>query len=155
MRSILIAASTLLIAGCASDPALNYYRGNYYMVGDPDCVQMREVSSGRVMCMDKNGNETGLRRALSEYDLQQYQANRVNQQVQMQQLSQQLQQMSQSFANSSQQMLQQSQQYTAPQVQPMRSYGGSGITTYRQVGNSVIGSDGTRCEMIGPNVICR
>ncbi len=71
-----------------------------------------------------------------------------------QQLSQQLQQTSASFESSSQQRLQQSQQYSAPQVQPISPYGSSGSTTYRQIGNTVIGSDGSRCQIVGQTTIC-
>ena len=71
-----------------------------------------------------------------------------------QQLSQELQQTSANFESSSQQRLQQSQQYSAPQVQPIYPYKSSGSTTYRRVGNTVIGSDGSRCQIIGENIIC-
>ncbi|WP_411512038.1 hypothetical protein QM042_02180 [Escherichia coli] len=84
------------------------------------------------------------------FDTNYYQMQQMNQQMQMAQLNQQLQQTGQSFQKAGQQMLQQSQSYTAPQVQ---SYGSSGSTTYTQVGNNIIGSDGTSCTYVGQSFI--
>ena len=64
---------------------------------------------------------------MTTQQLQMYQYQQYNEQLQMQQLSQQLQQTGQSFQQSSQQYLQQSQQYNAPQVMPIESPDGNQI----------------------------
>lgn len=158
MKNILIAAaSVLMIAGCASTPEPNFFNGKPYMAGDSDCVKIRALSDTRIMCVDKKGKDTGYRDAMTPEEMQLYYFNKLNQQIQMQQLSQSLKETNQSLQNSFQQFHQQSQPYTMPQLQPMENYGSSGRsrTTYHGVGNSIIGSDGTRCQVIGQNVICR
>lgn len=124
------------------------------MGGDSNCIRYRELSSFRIMCMDKNGNDTGYRDAMTDQQLQMYQYSMQQQQVEMQQLGQQLQQMGESYRDSSQQMLQQSQQYSTPQYQPIAPYGSSGTTSYRRVGNTVMGTDGSRCHIVGETVLC-
>lgn len=148
-----MAFGLLLIAGCTSNPAPNFFNGNYYMAGDPNCVQMRQLSNTRIMCLNDNGQSTGYRDALSYEQMQMYRMQMMNQQAQMQQLTQQLQQTGQSFQNAGQQALQQSQSWSAPQVQPLPSYG-SGTTSYRRVGNTIIDSNGRACQVVGQTVIC-
>lgn len=153
MRKIITAAGMLLISGCASNPAPNYFNGNYYMAGDSNCTQMRPLSSTRVMCIDTNGQNTGYRDAMTYEQMQMYQVQVLNQRAQMEQLSQQLQQTGQTFQNIGQQALQQSQSWSAPQVQPVPTYG-RGTTTYRRVGNTIIDSNGRACQIVGQTVIC-
>lgn len=124
------------------------------MAGDSNCVQMRQLSSTRIMCIDKNGQSTGYREAMTSEQMQMYRMQMLNEQAQMEQLNRQIQQTGQSFQNSGQQILQQSQSYTAPQVQQVPSYG-SGTTTYRRVGNTIIDSNGNACQVVGQTVICK
>lgn len=66
MKKVFIAAGVLLlISGCATTAVPNYYNGNYYMTGDSNCRQGRPLSETRIMCMDKNGAETGYRDAMT------------------------------------------------------------------------------------------
>lgn len=153
MKYILIAAAALILSGCASSAAPRYVNGNYYMVGDSTCVQGRQLSSTRIMCADKKGNDTGYRDAMTPQDLQMYQIQMVQQQQSMQQLTQSLQQVGQTFQNAGEQIRQQSQSWTPPQVQPI-SPPGSGSTTYRQVGNSWMGSNGSSCQVTGQSILC-
>lgn len=78
----------------------------------------------------------------------------VNQQMQYERLMQQIQQTGQTFQNIGQQFLQQSQQYSAPQVQSIEPQGAYGGTTYRRVGNTVLGSDGSSCQVVGQGILC-
>jgi hypothetical protein len=148
----------LVVAGCATTASPSLIGNHYYMMGDSKCLQGRFLSETRMMCLDKNGNDTGYRDGMTSEQLQSYQQaqayNQYNQQVQMQQLSQQLQQTAQAFQNASQQIQQQSQQYVAPQVQPLTPQGGYGATTYRRAGNTVLGSDGSSCQVIGQSILC-
>ena len=45
-------------------------------------------------------------------------------------------------------------QYVAPQIQPYEQNRSNQII-YNRIGNSVIGTDGTRCTLIGERAICR
>lgn len=153
MKRVLILFSALMIAGCASTAMPNFYNGNYYMAGDPSCVRMRPLSSNRIMCVDKSGADTGYRDAMTYQEMQMYQIRMAQQQAQMQQLNQSIQQTGQAFQNAGNQIRQQSQSWTPPQVQPI-SPPGSGTTTYRQVGNSWLGSDGASCQIVGQSILC-
>lgn len=68
--------------------------------------------------------------------------------AQMAELGRTLDSVNQSISNSMQPTYQ-----FMPMVQPSLSYG-SGNTTYRRVGNTVLGSDGSKCQLIGQNAIC-
>lgn len=76
----------------------------------------------------------------------------TQQQVQMQQLDQSMQQVGQTFQNAGEQIRQQSQSWTPPQVQPI-SPQGSG-NTYRQIGNTWMGSNGSSCQVVGQSILC-
>ncbi|MCD0280285.1 hypothetical protein JWH04_15335 [Xanthomonas melonis] len=153
MKHALIALFALVFSGCASTAMPNFYNGNYYMAGDPGCVQMRALSSTRIMCVDKKGNDSGYRDAMTYEQVQIYQIQMTQQQIQMQQLSQSMQQAGQTFQNAGEQIRQQSQSWAPPQVQPI-SPQGSGNTTYRQVGNTWMGSNGSSCQVVGQSILC-
>ena len=153
MKYILIAVAALILSACASSAAPRYVNGNYYMVGDPTCVQGRQLSSTRIMCADKKGNDTGYRDAMTSQDLQMYQIQMAQEQQSMQELTQSMQQVGQTFQNAGEQIRQQSQSWTPPQVQPI-SPAGSGNTTYRQVGNTWMGSNGSSCQVVGQSIRC-
>lgn len=82
MRWASVAAGVLLISGCATTAMPNYFNGNYYMGGDSNCTQVRALSPTRVMCIDKNGTETGYRDAMTPDQMQMY--NMHQQQMQLQ-----------------------------------------------------------------------
>ncbi|HAU5801587.1 TPA: hypothetical protein JD404_16420 [Citrobacter freundii] len=123
------------------------------MGGDESCTNYRTIDYARIMCLNDDGVETGYRDAMTPEQIQMYQSMQINQQIQMAQLNQQLQQTGQTFQNSGQQILQQSQSYQAPQVQSY-SYGNN-VNSYQKVGNTVIGSDGSSCQLAGQTMICR
>jgi len=154
MKRILVTALlSMMLVGCSHQAQPNYFAGDYYLSGDDDCRSAELVVPGTILCKDADGYNTGLRKAMTQNDMQIYQINRMNQQMQMAQLNQQLQQTGQSIRNQGQQIMQQSQSYSAPQVQSY-SYG-SGITSYSQVGNSLVGSNGSSCQYVGSTIICR
>ena len=122
MRNVAIVSAVLtalITGGCATSAAPRYVNGNYYMVGDATCVRGRMLSSTRIMCADKQGNDTGYRDAMTPEQMQMYQMQLAQQQIQMQQLNQQLQQAGNQFNQMSQQSLQQMQQYTPPAAAPI------------------------------------
>lgn len=154
MKHILfVVASALIITGCATTASPMYLNGNYYMAGDQSCFYSRPISDTRIMCLDKERYETGYRDAMSYEQVQIYHQNQYYQQVQIEELSETIRQTGESFQNSSQQYLQQSQQYTAPQVQSLSPYNSSGVITYRQVGSTIVGSDGTTINAVGSSFI--
>ena len=153
VKQLTAVIAVLFLAGCASSAAPRYFNGNYYMVGDASCVQGRPLSSTRIMCVDKKGNDTGYRDAMTYQQMQMYQIQMAQQQMQMQQLNQSMQQVGQTFQNAGQQIQQQSQSWTPPQVQPI-SPPGSSNTIYRQVGNTWMGSNGSSCQVVGQSILC-
>ena len=82
MRTVFVAAGVLLISGCATTAMPNYVNGNYYMGGDAACARYRVLSDTRIMCMDKNGTDTGYRDAMTPEQMQMY--NMQQQQMQSQ-----------------------------------------------------------------------
>ena len=64
----------LLVACGAAKP--NLFNGQYYMAGDSNCVNGRQVAPNKIMCIDKDGNDTGWRQALSKADLEGYHRQR-------------------------------------------------------------------------------
>lgn len=153
MRHLLIAVLALFVSGCASTAIPNLFNGSYYMAGDPACVNARALSSTRIMCSDKKGNETGYRDAMTIEQMQMYQMQVAQQQIQMQQISQSLQQVGQTFQNASNQIAQQNRQFVAPQVQPINTQGYGG-TTYVRSGNTWVGSNGSSCQIVGQSILC-
>ena len=151
MKHALIALFALIISGCASTAMPNFYNGNYYMAGDPSCVQMKALSSTRIMCADKKGADTGYRDAMTYDQLLMYRIQVAQQQAQMQEINESMRQVGQTFQNAGQQITQQSQQYTPPQVQPIAP---QGTTTYRRTGNTWIGSNGSSCQVVGQSILC-
>lgn len=136
------------LAGCATQARPQLYQGGYYMTGDAACVQGRLAYPGRIECMDKHRNSTGYRDALTPKQLQMYQLQTVQHQLAQQELNQQLRQMGQSFQSAGTQ----SQQVAVPAVAPLRTSDG---VTYTRSGNTLIGSNGTTCQLVGETVICR
>lgn len=148
MRLFIFFAGLLVMSGCSSNAYPQFYAGKYYMMGDESCQFVRPLSETRVMCMDEDKNEMGYRDALTYEQLSMYQAQVELSRVQMESLSQTLNDVNQSLQRSNQSTY----QFT-PIEQPSFSYGTSG-TTYRRVGNTVIGSDGSKCQIVGSNWIC-
>jgi len=158
-------ATSLLLAGCYS-AVPNYYNGQYYVVGDKNCVRFRAIGDTTIMCLDKKGNETGYRRAMTEQELYEYQRKIA----QIGALNQSMQNLGNSASNWSNYYRQQAQSYTPPQVQPVQSNNYNGTTTYRQIGDdtiigpdgktwrrfgsTVVSSEGKMCQIVSQSIIC-
>lgn len=143
----------VVLTGCASVASPSLLDNNYYMMGDSSCVRARFISDTRIMCIQNDGTETGYRDAMTPQELQMYQVRMIQQQQSMQELTQSMQQLGQTFQNAGNQIRQQSQSWTPPQVQPISPHG-SGITTYRQFGNTWMGSNGSSCQVVGQSILC-
>lgn len=111
------------------------------------------VSSVRISQGECNTLAVGVLQMEALHVKNQIDANNRSQ-LQMEQLSHQLQQIGQTFQNAGQQTLQQSRQYSAPQVQPITHPGAYGGTTYRRTGNTVMGTDGSSCQLVGQSILC-
>jgi hypothetical protein len=74
MKKFIIVWLTIFLCGCASAMP-NLVNGKYYMGGDSSCSRYRALSESRIMCIDKDGNETGYRDAMTDQQLQMYQHN--------------------------------------------------------------------------------
>lgn len=71
MKKLFLVPLSILIFGCAATkPAPNYINGYYYMAGDAQCAKAKVVAYKKIVCADKNGNETGYRYAMSKEDVQ-------------------------------------------------------------------------------------
>lgn len=74
--SWLILLAGLVVSGCASTsgPYPNYIAGNYYMVGDSNCVKYKVHDSGKhIACGDTKDTLTGLRYPMTAQQMQMYQ----------------------------------------------------------------------------------
>lgn len=127
LQAVAISAACAVIAGCASDPAPNFFNGNYYMAGDSSCVRITALSPSRIMCHDSNGVAKGYRDAMTSQQIQMYQYQQYNNQLQMQQMNQSMQQTNQAIQQQNMQMYQQYQPYTPPAVTPIAPPGGNQV----------------------------
>lgn len=165
MRIIAIVSMALMASACATSAVPNYIGGQYYMAGDSNCKTYRVTSSSTIDCMNKKGEVTGYRTAMTAADLQYYSAQMAYQQQQYNQMMATINAGNARLQQQTEQMRQQSQ-YNAPQVYPYGSSGGITYTsvgsevigsngvTYRRVGSSIVASDGTTCQIVGQNIIC-
>jgi hypothetical protein len=140
-----------LLAACAQHARPQLFQGDYYMVGDTNCTQYRFVFPTRIECMTRENVATGYRDAMTPEQLQMYQIQASEQRAQRQELNQQIRQTGQMFQNAGQQALQQSQSYSTPVVP---AYGQRPGVTYNRVGDTLIGTDGSSCQVVNDSVIC-
>lgn len=165
MRYGIVIATSLLLTACYS-AVPTFYNGQYYVVGDKSCVRFRAASNANIVCLDKKGNETGYRRAMTEQEIYDYQRKMA----QVGALNQSMQDLGNSANNWSNYYQHQAQSYTPPQVQPVQSNNSNGTTTYRKVGDdtiigpdgktwrrfgsTVVSSEGKMCQIVSQNIIC-
>ncbi len=173
-----LAACTLVmsiaVAGCSSAaPHIATINGYYYLVGDKDCALQLPQGPTTIACGTKKREMRGYRQALSKQDLETIriaQLRAIQQRAENAQIAAGLAGIGQTFSQAGQQILQQSQQFQTPQVQqyswsnPNRAttytqvgsniFGSNGVN-YRQNGDVLTGSDGTRCQTIGPVTRCK
>lgn len=152
MRIALSIAITSLtgLTGCASVAEPNLRNGHYFMAGDKNCKQGRNVSDTRIMCYNNKLQFTGYRDAMTQQDMQMYLAGRLQDQIASAQFQQSMQQYIQNAPTFGQQALQQSQQFQGSQVPVPSLTGNTGRVTYRQAGNALIGSNGVTYRYVGP-----
>lgn len=67
-----------LLEGCASARPYKY-NGNYYMVGDSNCSKFNQRSSNAINCFNSDGEATGYRTAMTNQDMQMYNARQAQQ----------------------------------------------------------------------------
>ena len=156
----------LVLSACASGPAPNLFNGQYYMAGDDSCKSIRALSDTRVMCVDKDGNDTGYRDAMTVQEITMWNQQQELQIQQAEATRRQIQQNNQALAQQTQQTLQGIGQYGVPQVSQPSTQGGITFTqvgssligsngvTYTAVGNTIVGNDGTTCQIVGSQIIC-
>lgn len=80
MKLKILLVISLLLSSCALFRVAEPYKinGNYYMVGDNNCVQWRVTDFNRIDCYDSSGTPTGYRTAMSQQDMMLY-INKQNQ----------------------------------------------------------------------------
>jgi|GEM_PF-1291486 len=166
MKNAAILTSLILLTGCASAAAPNFFNGQYYMAGDSSCESVRALSDTRVMCIDKDGNDTGYRDAMTVEQITMWGQQQALQAQQAEATRQSIQQNNQALAQQTQQTLQGIGQFGSPQVSQLSGLGGITYTqvgtsligsngvTYKVVGNTIIGSDGTTCQVVSSQIIC-
>jgi hypothetical protein len=82
MRVIAL-VGVLGLAACASHhaaPALS--NGRYFLMGDEHCIRAYHQSPTRIACLDKKGNQTGYRDAMTDQDMAMYMRMQAMAQVQ-------------------------------------------------------------------------
>lgn len=169
-----ISAMSIAVAGCSSTtPHMATINGYYYLVGDKDCALQLPQGPTTIACGTKKREMRGYRQALTTQDLEAIriaQLRAIQQHAEYAQIAAGLAGVGQTFAQAGQQILQQSQQFQTPQVQqyswpqPNRTttytqvgsniFGSNGVN-YRQNGDVLTGSDGTRCQTIGRITRCK
>lgn len=147
---VTVVLASVLIAGCASSAQPKLVRGNYYMVGDSNCVGGHLMTDNHFLCFDKEQNPTGYRLPLSTQQLQAYQLDKLTDKLRAARTHDRI---SATFQRQVQSMGSRQPTYT-PTVQgvPQANKG----VTYHRVGNTLVGSDGTSCQLMdGSTTICR
>ena len=118
LQSILLAIVAAFLSACASVAQPNEAFGYYFMSGDDSCKRMTLYLETRVRCYDSAGRFTQFRDALSNEQMARYSANRREQALQMQQLTNQLESTGASWQRATQ-SIQNAPVYTPPAVQPI------------------------------------
>jgi hypothetical protein len=74
LKQALVIATILILTGCSTSPAPNYWQGKYYMAGDSKCANHYGTDAyDRMICADKNGKRTGeLRNPIPEWQAKAY-----------------------------------------------------------------------------------
>ena len=166
MKITVVLLSLMLLTGCASAPAPNFFNGQYYMAGDASCESVRALSDTRVMCIDKDGKDTGYRDAITAEQITMWGQQQALQAQQAAATRQSIRDNNQALAAQTQQTLQGIGQFGSPQVSQPSGQGGITYTqvgtslvgsngvTYKVVGNTIFGSDGTTCQVVSSQIIC-
>lgn len=143
--SACLSISVLLVAlgGCVGGPDVYEINGQYYALNKKDCKTYRESGNG-ILCYDKNSKATSYASPMTSEQLQMY----VYQRQQAIQASQAMVDM----ANQNQPRWGNYPNYGADIPQP--TFNQKSTTTYRQIGNTIYGSDGSKCQVIGNTVKC-
>jgi hypothetical protein len=127
MRILILLAIAIASVGCATVAAPNFYNGHYYMSGDANCVQARTVSRTQIACLNAQGQVTGHRNAMTPQEIQMYQFQAMQEQMQIQQMQQSLAYNNAMMAANTQATLNRASVYSPPVVQPIQHPGGNQI----------------------------
>ncbi len=145
----------MLLTSCGSWPTPYFFNGQYYMAGDASCERVQALSDTRVMCIDKDGYNTGYRDAMTVEQITMW-----NQQEALR--AQKRLERSQAQTSINLGLI----EFGSPQVNQPSGLGGITYTqvgtsligsngvTYKVVGNTIIGSDGTTCQVVSSQIIC-
>jgi hypothetical protein len=117
----------IILSGCATTPAPNFMNGQYYMSGDADCVNARNISPTRISCLNAKGQDTGYRDAMTPQQIQMYQFQAMQQQMQSQQMQQSIDYNNAAMAANTQSTLNRAAVYSPPTVQPLQMPGGNQV----------------------------
>ena len=141
MKSILFICLLLGLVGCSASP--HALRGHYYMTGDSNCMSSEARTDTSIYCYNSNGDITGIRYAMSNQELQMYQLKKQ-------------QKLSWSEAYERGKSRYKSNFSDLPSMPTIQSSTprATAPTYYHRNGNSILGSDGTNCTIIGNTLIC-
>lgn len=111
---LLITAATVLMVGCASSPKPQFTNGNWFLVGDKNCISY--YSSGpQIGCYSSSGFSE-YRSPMTQSDKKMYESMAAQNSADTAALVRQMESTSRQMNQNSQQLLQQSNQYQAPAV---------------------------------------
>lgn len=72
MKVFTLALFVIFLSGCAASATPKLVNGKYYMGGDSNCYRYRIVTDNLIMCINRDGRDTGYREAMTEQQLQMY-----------------------------------------------------------------------------------
>ena len=116
MKKISLLLCPLIIIGCAPVAEPHLINGQYFMGGDENCIKFLPVSPTRIMCRNSKDENTGYRDAMSPAELQMYQYQKIQAQIQANQFLQQQNAASAAFQQNTNNFLQSIQNNYQPQM---------------------------------------
>lgn len=120
-----LAMVALAVGGCSRTASLNMVNGNAFLLGDDSCARYKAVSPEALQCFTAEGRPSGMRRAMTQQEVQVYYLERQLRAQQMAELNASMQQLAASSAQLSQVRY---PTYTAPTVTPIAPPGGNRVS---------------------------
>ena len=118
LQRVAILFFVLISSGCANYASPTAVNGSFYMIGDETCLRGYQneklLEQKRILCINKNGDITGYRNAMTPQEIQMWQFNQqmalANQQMALEQsnnimMQNQLQQMNNNMQQFNNQMM--------------------------------------------------
>lgn len=127
MRILVLMGLSLFLAGCTTAAAPNFINGHYYMSGDTNCVRAGNIAPTRIACLNAEGKPTGYRDAMTPQQIQMYQFQATQQQMQSQQMQQSIDYNNAMMAANTQATLSRASIYSPATVQPIQTPGGNQV----------------------------